>query len=84
MQSDDGPNYLFTGDTIYLDYGKWKVRINRSDGGSQSDLRNSLVALRDLGPGGCASSASVGSIAFKGVTNVEWAFVKDGIANTLF
>ena len=68
--SADGKTYLFTGDTLFLNKGAWDTRVNA--GGSESDLKNSLMLLRDLKPAVVLSSASVGSVAFKEVSAAEW------------
>jgi glyoxylase-like metal-dependent hydrolase (beta-lactamase superfamily II) len=69
--SPEGKKYLFTGDTLFLDKGKWATRVNA--GGSKSDLRNSLMLLRDLKPDVVFSSASVGSVPFKEISSAqEW------------
>jgi hydroxyacylglutathione hydrolase len=61
--SADGKTYLFTGDTLFLNKGAWDTRVNA--GGSKSDIKNSLMLLRDLKPSVVLSSASVGSVPFK-------------------
>ncbi len=70
-ESTDGKKYLFTGDTLFLDKGAWDTRVNA--GGSKSDLKNSLMFLRDLKPDVVISSASVGSVPFKEFSSAqEW------------
>ncbi len=83
VRSPTGKNYLFTGDTIYMNHGKWEVRINRSDGGSRSNIRDSLLLLRDVGPAVVISSASQGSSAYKEVTGAEWASIIDEVLRDL-
>jgi glyoxylase-like metal-dependent hydrolase (beta-lactamase superfamily II) len=68
--SIDGKTYLFTGDTLFLNKGGWGTRVNTD--GSRSDLKNSLMLLRDLKPTVVFSSASVGSVSFKVVSAEEW------------
>jgi hypothetical protein len=83
VRSHHGQTYLFTGDTIYMNHGKWEVRVSHSDGGVQSDIKSSLMLLRDLAPTVVISSASVGSIAYKEVTSDEWASIVDTVISKL-
>jgi hydroxyacylglutathione hydrolase len=55
VRSSHRRTYLFTGDTIYLNNGAWDTRVNA--GGSKSDLKNSLMLLRELEPKFVLSSA---------------------------
>jgi glyoxylase-like metal-dependent hydrolase (beta-lactamase superfamily II) len=81
--SAHGKNYLFTGDTIYQENRAWETRVNGYAGGSKSDLKNSLMLLRDLGPAVVFSSASVGSVPFKEVTAEKWRSDIDNVVRTL-
>jgi len=72
VRSAHGKTYLFTGDTIYMNNGAWETRTNGYAGGSKSDLKNSLMLLRDLGPAVVISSASIGAVPFKEVLADEW------------
>ena len=83
VRSAHGKTYLFTGDTIYQENGVWETRVNGYAGGSKSDLKNSLMLLRDLGPAVVFSSASVGSVPFKEVTAEEWQLDIDNLVRTL-
>jgi glyoxylase-like metal-dependent hydrolase (beta-lactamase superfamily II) len=83
VRSPHGKTYLFTGDTIYQDNGAWETRVNGYAGGSKSDLRSSLMLLRDLGPAVVFSSASVGSVPFKEVTAEAWRSDIDSVVRTL-
>ena len=83
VRSKHGKNYLFTGDTIYQENGAWDTRVNGYAGGSKSDLKNSLMLLRELGPAVVFSSASVGSVPFKEVTAAEWQSDIDNVVRTL-
>ncbi|EQC2551347.1 MBL fold metallo-hydrolase [Enterobacter sichuanensis] len=83
VRSPHGKNYLFTGDTIYMNHGKWEVRISQSDEGTRSDIRKSLLILRDLGPAVVISSASQGSSAYKEVSGEEWASIIDDVLGDL-
>jgi len=73
--------YLFTGDTIYLNNGAWDTRVNAS--GSKSELKNSLMLLRELEPEVVLSSASVGSVPFKEVTAETWRSDVDNVLRAL-
>ena len=79
--STDGRTYLFTGDTIFLNKGAWGTRVNAD--GSRSDLKNSLMLLRDLGPAVVISSASIGAVPFKEVSAEEWRSDIDNVLRTL-
>src|SRR5581483_274302 len=83
VRSAHGKTYLFTGDTIYQENGAWETRVNGYAGGSKSDLKNSLMLLRDLGPAVVFSSASVGSIPFKEMTAGGWQSDVDDVVRTL-
>jgi hydroxyacylglutathione hydrolase len=81
VRSAHGKTYLFTGDTIYMNNGAWETRINA--GGSKSDLKNSLMLLRDLGPAVVISSASIGAVPYKEVSAEEWRSDIDNVLRTL-
>jgi glyoxylase-like metal-dependent hydrolase (beta-lactamase superfamily II) len=81
VESADGKTYLFTGDTLFLNKGAWDTRVNA--GGSKSDLKKSLMLLRDLNPGVVISSASVGSVPFKEVSKEEWQSGIDKVVRDL-
>jgi glyoxylase-like metal-dependent hydrolase (beta-lactamase superfamily II) len=72
VDSSTGKKYLFTGDTIYVNHGKWDTRVNGYGGGSKTDLKNSLALLQDLGPAVIISSASEGDVPFVEVSKEEW------------
>ncbi|MEQ9892680.1 MBL fold metallo-hydrolase [Pectobacterium aroidearum] len=80
VRSAYGHTYLFTGDTLYMNNGAWETRANWYGGGSKSDLKSSLMLLRELEPTVVLSSASVGAVPFKEVSAEEW---KSGIDNVL-
>src|SRR6516164_3144235 len=52
-------------------------------GGSKSDLKSSLMLLRDLGPDAVLSSASVGPLAFKEVSAEGWQSDIDNVLRAL-
>jgi glyoxylase-like metal-dependent hydrolase (beta-lactamase superfamily II) len=80
--SSEGKRYLFTGDTLFLHKGGWDIRVNA--GGSKSDLKNSLMLLRDLEPSVVLSSASVGSVPFKEISSAqEWQADIDKVVRSL-
>jgi glyoxylase-like metal-dependent hydrolase (beta-lactamase superfamily II) len=83
VRSAHGKTYLFTGDTIYQENGAWETRVNGYAGGSKSDLKSSLMLLRDLGPAVVFSSASVGAVPFKEVSSQEWQSDLDKVIRTL-
>ena len=83
VRSVHGKTYLFTGDTIYLENGVWDTRVNGYAGGSKSDLKSSLMLLRDLGPDVVLPSASVGPLAFKEVSAEEWQSDIDNVLRAL-
>jgi len=83
VRSAHGKTYLFTGDTIYMNNGTWETRTNGYAGGSKSDLKNSLMLLRDLGRAVVISSASIGAVPFKEVSAEEWRSDIDNVLRTL-
>ncbi|OKO77632.1 MBL fold metallo-hydrolase [Bradyrhizobium sp. NAS96.2] len=83
VRSVHGKTYLFTGDTIYQENGAWEARVTGYAGGSKSDLKSSLMLLRDLGPAVVFSSASVGDVPFEEVTAAEWQSDIDNVVRTL-
>ena len=80
-ESADGKTCLFTGDTLFLNKGDWYTRVNA--GGSKSDLKKSLTLLRSLKPGVVISSASVGSVPFREVSEEEWQSGIDKVVRDL-
>ena len=50
-------------------------------GGSKSDLKNSLMLLRDLGPAVVISSASIGAVPFKELGSDDIRTVKVSFAD---
>lgn len=81
-KSPYGKNYLFTGDTIYLDNGKWNTLVMINEGGSYKDLKNSLLRLRELEVDVIMPSVSVGNTTKHAVevTRAEWKNVIDKLA----
>jgi hydroxyacylglutathione hydrolase len=79
VHSLTGKKYLFTGDTIYLNHGKWDTRVNGYSGGSKADLKKSLAILQDLGPAVIISSASEGDVPFIEVSKEEWQSIIDNV-----
>lgn len=75
--SPHGKTYLFTGDTLYLDHGRWKTIIMAQDGGNAADLRASLRTLRDLEVDVILTSVSVGVGGPVPTTQAEWAAIID-------
>ena len=83
VRSTHGQTYLFTGDTIYMNDGKWEVRINRFSWGAKSEIRKSLLLLRDLEPSVVLSSASEGAFAYREVTADQWRSIIDEVVGGL-
>jgi len=83
VRSAHGKTYLFTGDTIYLNNGAWGTLVSGHAGGSKSDLKNSLMLLRDLEPDVVLSSASIGSVPFKEILAEEWQLDIDKVLRGL-
>jgi hypothetical protein len=79
VHSRTGKTYLFTGDTIYMNHGKWDTRVNGYGGGSKADLKKSLAILQGLGPAVIISSASEGDVPFIEVSKEEWESVLGNI-----
>jgi glyoxylase-like metal-dependent hydrolase (beta-lactamase superfamily II) len=69
VRSVEGKKYLFTGDTIYMNDGRWETRLQ---GGSKADLVDSLRLLRELAPDVVLSSASEGLLAYQSFTDNQW------------
>src|SRR6516165_8728528 len=82
VRSARGKTYLFTGDTIYLSNGAWDTLVWEHAGGSKSDLKNSLVLLRELEPEAVFSSASVGPVPFKQTSAKTWQSEIDNVLRT--
>jgi hydroxyacylglutathione hydrolase len=83
VRSTHSKTYLFTGDTIYLENGVWDTRVMSYAGGSKSDLKRSLMLLRDLGPSVVISSASVGPVPFKELSAQQWQLDIDNVLRGL-
>jgi glyoxylase-like metal-dependent hydrolase (beta-lactamase superfamily II) len=83
VRSAHGKTYLFTGDTIYQENGAWDTRVNGYAGGSKSDLKSSLMLLRDLRPAVVLSSASVGPVPFKELSAQQWQLDIDNVLRGL-
>ncbi|WP_108817428.1 MBL fold metallo-hydrolase [Pseudovibrio sp. Alg231-02] len=75
--SPTGKNYLFTGDTIYLDNGRFKTLIMSSDGGNKQELVTSLKNLRDLPVDVIFCSVAMGNYEIVEVTQPEWHALMD-------
>lgn len=81
VRSPHGKTYLFTGDTIYLNNNAWDTRVNW--GGSKSDLRDSLMLLRELEPDVVLSSASVGTVPFMEIPSNSWQSDLDNVLRAM-
>ena len=78
-QSPHGKSYLFTGDTIYLDRGKWNILVLPREGGSYSDLKKSLLKLRNLQVDVVITSLGVKGNDVVEVTEEGWHTIIDEI-----
>jgi len=83
VSSPHGRTYLFTGDTVFLNNGGWDTFVMERAGGTKSDLKDSLVLLRDLEPGVVISSASLGVVPFREVSADEWRSDMDSVLRAL-
>jgi hydroxyacylglutathione hydrolase len=72
FKSPHGKTYLFTGDTIFPSNNSWETFVMPQEGGSKSDLIDSLKLLRSLEPDVVISSASVRHFPFKEMSPGEW------------
>ena len=82
-QSPFGKSYLFTGDTIYLDKGKWNFLVLQNEGGSYQDLKSSLLLLKELSVDVIICSVAVGENKIVEVTQEEWHGIIDGLLRGL-
>lgn len=78
-QSPFGKNYLFTGDTIYLDNGNWAYLIFENQKGGKNELRQSLSKLRKLDVDVVICSVAEGKNDVVEVTQKEWHAIIDGL-----
>lgn len=76
-QSAHGKNYLFTGDTIYLHHNEWNIFVMPSDGGSNDDMKQTLMKLRNLEVDVICPSVSVGTNRHVEVNREEWLAIID-------
>lgn len=77
-QSPQGLTYLFTGDTLFQKNNRWATLVITKDGGSASELANSLRLYRELEPDVVISSASTaGSLAVVEVDQTGWRTAMD-------
>ena len=82
-KSPHGKNYLFVGDTIYLDHGKWNAFVFPRDGGNRDDLIKSLNHMRSLDVDVIIPSVSVGEFKIVETTNSEWVSIIDDVLNKI-
>ncbi len=78
-QSPFGKSYLFAGDTIYLDKGKFNYLIMPHEGGNKSDLKESLLKLRKLKVDVIMPSVGVGNHDAVVVTEEQWHGIIDDL-----
>ena len=81
--SPHGKTYLFTGDTLYLDGGKWATVVVSQDGGNHQDLAGSLALLRGLDVDVIVCSVSIGEMRIVEVTQSEWHHIIDELIRPL-
>lgn len=82
-RSPHGKKYLFTGDTIYLDRGKWATIVVSQDGGNRRDLADSLALLRTLDVDVVICSVSIGGMRVIEVAPREWSKIVDNLMRPL-
>ena len=82
-KSPYGKTYLFSGDTIYPSNGSWETLVWTGQGGSKSDLMDSLKQLRNLKPDVVIASASVGDRGFGEMASGEWQEIIDRTLRSL-
>ncbi len=78
-----GKSYLFIGDTIFLDRGKFNYLIMPQEGGSISTLKTSLLKLRKLKVDVILPSVGVGHHDAVEVTQIEWHNIVDDMISRL-
>lgn len=76
--SNTGKSYLFVGDLIYFMHGKWNVFVMKSDGGSSTEMKQSLLRLRKLEVDVIVSSV-IGNYDIFELGNSEWHTIIDGL-----
>lgn len=77
--SPHGKTYLFTGDTIYLDNGKWKTIVMQNDGGNAIELKDSLAKLRDVQVDVVITSVAMGEDRIVELGQSEWKDILDNL-----
>ncbi|WP_338395223.1 MBL fold metallo-hydrolase [Fulvitalea axinellae] len=82
-ESPYGKNYLFSGDTIYLDKGEWNYLIMNQEGGNPADLKESLLKIKDLDVDVIMCSVAVGHNDAVEVSRGEWRQIIDRLVNKL-
>ncbi len=82
-KSPHGKNYLFVGDTIYLDNGKWNAFVFQGDGGNREDLIKSLNIIRSIDVDVIIPSVSVGEFKILETTNAEWVAIIDDVLKNM-
>lgn len=81
IHSPHGQRYLLTGDTIFLNRGRWETLLFRKE--DRDDLLESLHLLWALEPDVVLPSASVGEPAFKQIGPGEWQAAVDQAIDNL-
>lgn len=70
VRSPHGKSYLFTGDTLFLDDGRWETLIFHEK--DRAELMRSLAILAELEPDVVICSASVGQPVVKEMAAGAW------------
>jgi hydroxyacylglutathione hydrolase len=81
FKSPHGRTYLFAGDTIFPSRGTWQAVV--FEDGSKSDLKKSLVMLRDVEPYVVLFSAAVADVPFKPMSRAPWHAALEEAARSL-
>ena len=81
--SPNGKSYLFIGDTIFIDRGKFNYLIMPNEGGSEITLKESLLKLRKLKVDVILPSVGVGHHDAVEVNQEEWHTVIDTLNSEL-
>lgn len=80
--SPTGKNYLFVGDTFYLDRNRWNILIMKHEGGSKQLLKQSLLELKKLEIDVVCCSVSTGKNQHVEVDPQEWSRIIDDLVSS--
>ena len=79
----EGKSILFTGDTLFQSNNEWSTFIYAADGGSRSDMLQTLECYRKLHPGIVISSGYSGDRCIVEIDQIEWSSTIDSIISNL-